>query len=158
MADLRSPHDPPEGAVATDPVDGSTDRPDAQVEPRHRGDDPDDEAGNRGSLEVRTRVLRTLVERAVLEVPGTVSHDSGLSKLPGLSSSKAGVEMHGRSARVSAQVACVWPCEVAALAEEVRRHVRATAARLSGVHISSVDVTVRVVSPDDVDDSSRRVE
>ncbi|MDF9714756.1 Asp23/Gls24 family envelope stress response protein [Nocardioides sp. ChNu-153] len=126
--------------------------------PAHRGEPAPDDAENRGTLEVRTTAVRTLVERAVLETPGTVAHRSALGRLTGQGSPRADVEMHGRSARVSADVAAVWPCSVTAIAAGVRDRVRERAARLSGVHISTVDVTVHVVSPDDVDSPRRRVE
>lgn len=115
-------------------------------------------AEDRGGLEVRTRAIRTIVERAVLETPGTVAHRGGLGRLPGQGHPKASVDMHGRSARVSVDVACVWPCSVTDIAAGVRTRVRDLAARYSGVHVPSVDVVVHVVSADDVDETPRRVE
>ncbi|WP_447644749.1 hypothetical protein [Nocardioides zeae] len=114
------------------------------------------DAADRGTLEVRTKAIRTLVEQAALETPGTVAHRAGLARLTG--QSRTTVEMHGRSARVTTDVACVWPCAVTQIAVEVRDRIRELAARYSGVHISSVDVTVHVVAPGDTDQPRRRVE
>lgn len=110
----------------------------------------------RGSLDVRTKALQHVVERVVLDTPGTVAHRSVLGRLRGSYAPKAEITRHGRAARVSVDVACVWPCRVSEIAALVRDGVRREAARMTGVHLVSVDVTVHTLTESDLDQSERR--
>lgn len=112
----------------------------------------------RGVLDVRTKALQHIVERAALEAQHTVVHSSLLGRLRGADWPSASVTMHGRSARVEVDVACVWPAPVAQIAAEVRDTVLREATRISGVHIRSVDVTVHAITPDSSGAPTRRVE
>ncbi|WP_167736735.1 Asp23/Gls24 family envelope stress response protein [Nocardioides sp. 1609] len=112
----------------------------------------------RGTLEVRVRAIQHVVEQTVLSTPGTVAHRTALGRLRGSNSPRADITMQGRSARVAVDVACVWPCHVAGIAARVRDTVRAEAARITGVHLHTVDVTVHTLGPAEVDQERRRVE
>ncbi|GAA2012684.1 MULTISPECIES: Asp23/Gls24 family envelope stress response protein [Nocardioides] len=119
---------------------------------------------DRGRLDVRTRALQHVVERAALEAPGTVSRrpamgsalgssvGSALGRLTGSGSPQATVTVHGARARVEVDVAAVWPCAVSDIAEGVRATVQRETARISGIDITTVDVTVHLVDPEPADD------
>ncbi len=112
----------------------------------------------RGTLDVRTKAIQHIVERAVLDTPGTVAHQGALGKLIGTGSPRASITMEGRRARVEVDVAAVWPAPVTRIATDVRDRVLREAARQSGVFIRTVDVTVHAVTPDAVDHQQRRVQ
>lgn len=123
----------------------------------HRGARSDESgSAERGTLEVRTRALQHIVERTVLGAEGAVTHRRALGKLRGGDSPQAAITMEGRHARVSVDVAAVWPCRVSDIAERVRETVMQEAPRLSGVDVRTVDVTVHVLRPGDVDEHQRR--
>lgn len=111
---------------------------------------------DRGSLEVRLRAIRHVVERVALQTPGVVRHSTVLGRVAGGGSPHAEVAMRGRSARIALRVAVVWPAPVTSVAAEVRDAVRTEAARLTGVHVETVDVEVYAVSEDDTDAPTRR--
>ncbi len=110
----------------------------------------------RGNLEVRVTAIEHVVERAALDTPGTVAHHTALGRLRGSNTPRADITMQGRSARVAVEVACVWPCRISEIATRVRDTVRAEAARITGVHIQSVDVTIYTVNAADLDQPERR--
>ncbi|WP_157559739.1 Asp23/Gls24 family envelope stress response protein [Nocardioides sp. Soil777] len=112
----------------------------------------------RGTLDVRTKAIQHIVERAVLDTPGTVAHQGALGKLIGTGSPRASITMEGRRARVEVDVAAVWPSPVTRIATDVRDRVLHEAVRQSGVFIRTVDVTVHLVTPDAVDHQQRRVQ
>lgn len=114
------------------------------------------EPAERGTLDVKTKAIQHIAERAVRETPGTVVHHSALNKLVGGSSPKANIIMEGKRARVEVDVAAVWPCNVTEIATDVRDRVLSEAARLSGVDIRTVDVTIHMIDASDTDDHERR--
>lgn len=112
-----------------------------------------------GTLDVRVKAIQHVVERAVLDTPGTVAHRTALGRVRGSTTPRATITMQGRRASVAVDVACVWPCRIADIATQVRDTVRAETARITGVHIHTVDVTVQTVEAADIDQpESRRVE
>lgn len=108
------------------------------------------DAEERGTLDVRTRAIERLAERAVLETPGTVAHRGSLGGLIGGSAPSAHVSTSGPGVRVVLDVAATYPADIGRIAAEVRDHVLRRAADLSGVGVTTVDVTVHLVSPDEV--------
>lgn len=112
-------------------------------------------AEERGTLDVRTRALTHLVERAALEAAGSVRHRTTLGKVRGSDLPHASLTVHGLDARVALDVACHWPADLSAVAADVRERVRERASSLSGLTITSVDVTVHTVA--DAGPERRRV-
>ena len=110
----------------------------------------------RGTLDVRLKAVERVAELAALEVAGTVRHQGALDRVAGGGYPKVTTRVHGRSARITVQVACSWPAPVARLAERVRVKVLSQTTSLTGVHVASVDVTVHPITTTD-DDYSRRV-
>lgn len=111
-------------------------------------------AAERGTLDVKQRVVQRIAERAAQEIEGTVaaSH-SGLRALTDRSS--VSVRMLGGRAWIDLTVDATWPCEATAVGEHVREHVHRRTNELSATHVERVDVTVRLV--DAADDTRRRV-
>ena len=105
----------------------------------------------RGTLDVRTKALQHIVERIVLDTPGTVARTGTLGRIVGATSPRVAITMQGQRARVTVDVAAHWPCQVTRIAAVVRDRVRDEATQLSGVNIRSVDVTVHLVGADDTD-------
>ncbi|WP_139977348.1 hypothetical protein [Nocardioides litoris] len=120
---------------------------------------PATEPEQRGTLDVRVKALEHAVQRIVLDVPGTVRHRSTLRRLAGGGTPQASTTLRGGSARLEVQVSCAWPCDVTRVVTEVRDRVLVEAARLTGIDITTVDVTVEAVTPDDLDTApTRRVQ
>lgn len=113
-------------------------------------------AEERGTLDVRVKAIQHVVERAVLDTPGTVAHRTALGRLRGSNTPRADVTMQGRSARVAVDVACVWPCRIADIATQVRDTVCIETARITGIHVQSVDVTIHTVDTTEIDQPERR--
>lgn len=111
---------------------------------------------DRGTLDVRVTAIRRIVERACLEVPGTVAHATALGRVRGTNSPHATVQVQGRSARVEVRVACVWPAPMSTIAVRVRDAVLRETPRLSGVPVATVDVTAYAVDPSDTTTTERR--
>ncbi len=109
-------------------------------------------AAERGTLEVKQRVVQRIAERAAQEIDGTVAaHHTGLRALADRSS--VSVRMLGGRAWIDLTVDASWPCEATAVGGSVREHVHRRTSELSGTHVERVDVTVRLV---EADESTRR--
>jgi uncharacterized alkaline shock family protein YloU len=122
-------------------------------------------AAERGTLDVRTKALEHLVEAAALQVRGIVKPQRSLTgigtlgslgSLVGGGAPSASVSLDGRGARVEVDVAAAWPCRASVLAADVRLRVLEEVTRLSGIPIRTVDVTIHLVDPEDVDHTERR--
>ncbi len=107
-------------------------------------------------LDVRTKAIEHIVERVVTETPGTVAHRTTMRSLRGSNLPRAAITMHGGSARISVDVACVWPSPLAEIAARVRDAVLREAPRMAGAHVRSVDVRIHAVGAADQGQSERR--
>jgi uncharacterized alkaline shock family protein YloU len=105
-------------------------------------------AGERGTLDVRTKALEHLVAQAALQVPGCVARPAGVHRLA-RSLPSASVTFRGSVAVAELHAAATWPCRVQELATTIRDAVRTEASRLSGTDIGRVDVTLHVVPADE---------
>lgn len=130
-------------------------------------------AAERGTLEVRARALESIAEQAAREVPRTVVRRARLGGLTAQASPQAKVALTASvrqdqggtattttttttpSARIDVDVLCLWPAPLSAVAEQVRDHVAARASALSGVAVTSVDVTVGATT--EAGEDARRV-
>lgn len=122
------------------------------------GTETADPMADRGTLDVRNKALQRIIERIVLQIPGTVAHRNTLGRLTGTALPKADITAEGRAVRVKLDIAMAWPGDVARVATAARDAVRQEAFRLSGIQIRSVDVTVHAVDPSAAEDTGRRVE
>ncbi|MEH3034067.1 MAG: Asp23/Gls24 family envelope stress response protein [Aeromicrobium erythreum] len=114
-------------------------------------------AAERGTLEVKQRVVERIAQRAALEIGGTVaSSRSGLLGLADAVRSPVSVRMLGDRVWLEVDVDATWPCDVAAIGRDVRDHVHDRTSELSGTRVEKVDVTVRLVDP--TPSTTRRVQ
>lgn len=118
------------------------------------GSDP----ATRGTLDVRTAALEHLAEHVAAEVSGTVEYRSNMDKLRGRGYPHADVSIRGASSWITLDIAVAWPAAVEEVAATAREQVRTETARLSGSDVRRVDVTVHVMSADQVDTPQRRVQ
>ncbi|MEV0675778.1 Asp23/Gls24 family envelope stress response protein [Actinosynnema sp. NPDC050436] len=87
-------------------------------------------AGDRGSLDIHSSVLRKIAGRAVALVSGTQPESS------------VKVREDSDSVDVDVRLALRYPADVRQAAESVRRSVTDEVERLTGYHVRDVDVTV----------------
>ncbi|MEO8748816.1 MAG: Asp23/Gls24 family envelope stress response protein [Allobranchiibius sp.] len=112
----------------------------------------------RGVLDIRTAAIEHLVEIIADEVPGTVRFANTLDKLRSRGYPNAQASVRGSTTWISLDIAVQWPSPVESIAAHVRSQVLTEATRLSGSEVRRVDVTVHVLSADQVGPPRRRVQ
>lgn len=136
MADQAAPPHP--GRVGP-----HQDTPPAQIDPAQRG-----------RTVIADRVVEKIADTAVREV-GPVARwegGSGVSRYVTRSLPRVQATVAGQRARVSAQVAIVWPTPLEHAAAQIRDHVRARVHALTGLTVDAVDVRImHIVVEDDSD-------
>ena len=99
------------------------------------------EPGARGSLHLHDRVIERIAAAAATRVRGVAPTAASGRGLP-----DASCELAGHRARVSVEIAAVWPAPVPQVAMDVRDAVTERLEALAGVQADVVHVTVaRVV-------------
>lgn len=107
--------------------------------------DPSD----RGSLELTPRTVTRIAEQSALQVRHVVRRSAGLNRLVGRSSlPRVSASIDRDRVRLDLDVAVRWPCPLEDVAVEVRDHVAAETARLTGLNVRSADVTLHAVTDD----------
>lgn len=115
--------------------------------------DPSD----RGTLELTPRVVTRIAEQTALQVRHVVRRSEGLNRLVGRSLPRVSASIDRDRVRLELDVAVHWPCPLEEVAVEVRDHVAAETARLTGLNVRSADVTLHAVV-DDSDSSDAATE
>lgn len=115
--------------------------------------DPSD----RGTLELTPRVVTRIAEQTALQVRHVVRRSEGLNRLVGRSLPRVSASIDRDRVRLELDVAVHWPCPLEEVAVEVRDHVAAETARLTGLNVRSADVTLHAVA-DDADSSDAATE
>lgn len=109
-------------------------------------------AAQRGVTEFTTQVVEKLAVRLATEVQGVVDRPlTGLrSALPGGAgtSTAADAEVGRSTTGVAMQLDVRYPLPVCEVVEEIRSHVREGLERLTGLHVTRLDVTVRHIVRD----------
>ncbi|WP_066582729.1 Asp23/Gls24 family envelope stress response protein [Cellulomonas timonensis] len=107
--------------------------------------DDSDEAGRRGSLQIADSVIARVVEAAALTVDGVAGPEKRAFGR-GLPRSQSTVA--GNRARITLEIATLWPRSAAEVAMAVRDRVREQVGALLDLTADSVGVEVlRVVQP-----------
>ncbi|EEI63492.1 Asp23/Gls24 family envelope stress response protein [Corynebacterium glucuronolyticum] len=98
----------------------------------------------RGFNHFTERALSTIVQQAILSVPGVVQRSSGLEKITGRSYPRFNIDADDANGSVSidSTIAVTWPSPVTAVAETVRDTVRTWISRFTGIENVSVNVAV----------------
>lgn len=118
--------------------------------------DPDDDAGQRGTLTIRDRVVHTLAARAALDVDGVVRHSSGLDKVTGHDLPRVDTTIAGGHVRAAVAIAVLWPRPLPSIASRVRSQVSDTLSELTGLDVESVGVSIdAIVSRTETDEPAR---
>ena len=116
----------------------------------------EDPAGERGSLELAPRVVTRIAELSALQVAHVVRSSEGLERLVGRALPRASASLDRDRVRLEVDVAVQCPCPVEEVAAQVRRHVGAETARLTGLLVRSTEVTVHAITPGSTPQSSPR--
>lgn len=106
-------------------------------------------AAARGRLVVTDRVVDRTALGAALAAPGVARRGSGAARLAGRSLPRVEVRRGDDRVRVRLEVALAWPTPLAATTAAVRDSVAATLARVTGLEVEGVDVTVTHLSPEE---------
>ncbi|MBO1755019.1 hypothetical protein [Allobranchiibius sp. CTAmp26] len=115
------------------------------------------EPSTRGILDVRSAAIEHLAEHIAADVAGTVNYRSNMDKLRGRGYPHAEVSIRGASSWITLDIAVAWPGVVEDIASTARDQVRTETTRLSGSDVRRVDVTVHVLTADQVGAPERRV-
>lgn len=136
------------------------------------------EPGQRGSLQVAERVVVAIARAAAMEVPGvaTPTQNKNASKntggVSGITSQigdqltsavgrtlpRAAAQVAGDRARITLEVALIWPHPAATTAAAVRDHVSARLHQYAAITTDSVAVTISTVVRDTRHTTTRRVQ
>jgi uncharacterized alkaline shock family protein YloU len=116
------------------------------AEPSHPAAGAEDSAGERGSLELAPRVVTRIAELSALQVAHVVRRSDGIERLVGRRLPRASASLDRDRVRIEVDVAVQWPCPVEEVAAQVRHHVAAETARLTGLMVRSTVVTVHAVT------------
>jgi uncharacterized alkaline shock family protein YloU len=123
---------------ATTPVPTATD-------PARAG--TDDEAGERGSLEIAFSVVRRIAEHAADTTEGTVRTER---RLVGVGLGEAGatakVSGYGDQVDLRLEVPLAYPAPIALTVDAVRGNVRERVQTLTGYSVRALDVTVSALA------------
>lgn len=115
---------------------------------RHAAADPtDDEAAERGSLEIAWSVVRKVAEHAADLSEGTTSVRRRLAGLGrGDAGSKARISGYGDQVDVRLEVPLVYPAPIALAIEAVRGNVRERVESITGYRVRALDITVSALA------------
>jgi uncharacterized alkaline shock family protein YloU len=112
-----------------------------------RGSDPD-EAGRRGSLVVKDRVVERIAEAAAVRVPGVAPAAAGTSTVGaalGRGYPRVDCDVAGGRVRAHVEIVGLWPTPAARLGAQVRAAVAADLHHLVGLRVDAVDVSIAKV-------------
>lgn len=102
-------------------------------------------AAERGTLEIKDRVIEKVLTGAASAVDGTVVHADNLQRISGRGFPRADVTSVETRAWVTLDVAASWPCDVGAIGSRVQDEVKRAAAHQVAITIEKLDVVVHVV-------------
>lgn len=106
-------------------------------------------AAERGRLVIADAALEHTARTAAHRARGVVRRGGSLQRLAGRSAPGVELRRSGDRLRVRVSVGLAWPEPVAEVARTVRDDVAATVARVSGMTVEAVDVTVTHLEPTD---------
>ncbi len=106
------------------------------------------EAGQRGALHVREKVVDRIAAHAATTTAGVVAHSSGLGRVTGLDLPRIETTLAGGHVRARVRIAVAWLPVLPDTAAAVRTHVTEQLATLAGLTVDAVDVAVVAVVHD----------
>jgi len=117
--------------------------------------DAETEAGQRGALHVRDKVVDRIAAHAATTTSGVVPHSSGLNRVTGRDLPRVETTVAGGHVRAWVHIAVAWPPALADTAAAVRTNVTEQLRTLAGLTVDAVDVAVTAVVHDTTSSSSR---
>lgn len=108
-------------------------------------DDPSAEAGDRGQLVIRDKVVHRIAAYAAAHTPGVLPHSSGLDRVTGRDLPRVVPHVTGGHVRAHVDVGVAWPQPVAQVSAAVRAQVSEQVHTLTGLTVDAVDVAVPTV-------------
>lgn len=107
----------------------------------------DDEAGERGTLEIAFSVVRRIAEHAADTTEGTIRTERRLVGVGlGEAGSTAKVSGYGDQVDLRLEVPLAYPAPIALTVEAVRGNVRERVQTLTGYAVRALDVTVSALA------------
>jgi len=114
------------------------------------------DAGQRGALHVREKVVDRIAAHAATTTSGVVVHFSGLDRVTGRELPRVETTVAGGHVRARVHIAVAWPPVLADTAAAVRAHVTEQLRTLAGLTVDAVDVAVTAVVYDTTSSSRTR--
>lgn len=106
------------------------------------------DAGRRGELHVRDKVVDRIAAHAAATTQGVVRHSGGLDRVTGRDLPRTETTVAGGHVRAWVQIAVAWPGPLPEVSAAVRSHVSEQLETLAGLHVDAVDVAVAAVVAD----------
>jgi len=118
--------------------------------------DAETEAGQRGALHVRDKVVDRIAAHAATTTSGVVPHSSGLNRVTGRDLPRVETTVAGGHVRARVHIAVAWPPVLPDTAAAVRTNVTEQLRTLAGLTVDAVDVAVTAVVHDTTSSSITR--
>ena len=103
------------------------------------------EAGQRGALQVRDKVVDRIAAHAAAATPGVEQHSSGLGRVSGRDLPRTETTVAGGHVRARVHIAVEWPRSLPEVTAAVRSNVTEQLHDLAGLTVDAVDVAVATV-------------
>ena len=107
-----------------------------------------DEAGSRGTLVIKDRVVERIAEAAAAQVPGVAPAAASTSTVGaalGRAYPRVDCDVAGGRVRAHVEIVGLWPTSAARLGADVRDAVTDQLRRLAGLRVDAVDVSIAKV-------------
>jgi uncharacterized alkaline shock family protein YloU len=107
-----------------------------------------DEAGRRGHLVIKDRVVERIAEAAAVQVPGVAPAGATTSTVGaalGRAYPRVDCDVAGGRVRAHVEIVGLWPTPAARLGAQVRDAVTGDLQRLVGLRVDAVDVSIAKV-------------
>jgi len=114
------------------------------------------DAGQRGALHVRDKVVDRIAAHAATTTSGVVPHSSGLDRVTGRDLPRVETTVAGGHVRARVHIAVAWPPVLSDTAAAVRTNVTEQLRTLAGLTVDAVDVAVTAVVHDTTSSSRTR--
>jgi len=108
----------------------------------------DDEAGTRGRLVIKDKVVERIAEAAALQVPGVAPAAASTGTVGaalGRAYPRVDCDVAGGRVRAHVEIVGLWPNPAARLGADVRDAVTEQLQRLAGLRVDAVDVSIAKV-------------
>lgn len=124
-------------------------RPDPGAATSREPHRPSPAAPTRGTLTLTEKVVEKLAAQSASELPFVTGFGGGVlgvgQRVGRGHRPHASVDLSGPTVSVVLDVALEFPANIAARSTEIRRHVTDALARMTGLHVRRVDITIKAL-------------